>query len=413
MTSLYVHVPFCLKKCNYCAFYSVSLDQSLSTGSERVSAYLDGLEREIALRINEAPEQGVSSLFIGGGTPTALDIHGLDRLLGLLHKDYRFPKPEDASGEFTTDKMAAQSDEVKDKTGVKKDIEKTVESNPGTLDLEKLLLMRNHGINRISLGAQCFDDQILKRIGRIHSSQDIYRGVELIRKAGIESLNLDLMFGLPGQMMTGWQDSLQQAVALNPEHLSLYALTIEEGTPLYKEYLSGESTFSDDDTQADMYEWAAAYLHSKGYAHYEVSNFAKPSFECRHNLAYWRSEEYIGLGPGAVSCLGGVRSKNLENTTMYQHMLASGKRPVDDSSTEVLTTDQRISEYMMLGLRTLEGIGLKEFAEKFHTEVQNIYGQTVSNYLNKGILQISDARLKINPSYLFVLNSVLLDFILS
>ncbi|UWG96864.1 radical SAM family heme chaperone HemW [Dehalobacter sp. DCM] len=398
-TSLYVHVPFCINKCDYCAFFSVPLNkmelQGANSGSGIISSYLDGLEREIALCENEAPAQGVSSLFIGGGTPTALAIHDLERLLNLLHTGYRFSSSCSQENGYAPDK----------------DTEKTIESNPGTIDPEKLSVLRGYDINRISVGVQSFDDHILKTIGRIHSVKDIYNSVELIRKAGFDNLNMDLMFGLPGQRMRNWQDSLKQAVALNPEHLSLYALTVEEGTPLDHDYTSGKITIPDDDSDADMYQWAVGYLQSNGYIHYEVSNFAKPGFECRHNLTYWRSEDYTGLGPGAVSCVNDVRSKNMEDITDYRKHLSAGNRPWDDSATEILTKDQRISEYMMLGLRTTAGIDLRGFADKFGAEVNDVYGQKLQDYLNKKILLINDGRLMIDPAYFFVLNGILVDFI--
>jgi oxygen-independent coproporphyrinogen-3 oxidase len=250
-------------------------------------------------------------------------------------------------------------------------------------------------------------------------------GIKIIRKAGIENLNLDLIFGLPGQTMSDWQDTLKQAVACSPEHLSLYALTLEEDTPLGRKYLTltqnletnypnddSRLPLPDDDFQADMYEWAVNYLQGKGYKHYEISNFAKEGFECLHNQAYWQGEDYLGLGPGAVSCLRGVRTKNTEDLAKYSKMILAGEKAFDPLGTEVLTKEQLITEYMMLGLRTTKGIDLKKFAGKFKVEVQDIYGQILANYIDREILILVDGRLRINEIYFFVANSILQNFVI-
>ncbi|NLO97829.1 MAG: radical SAM family heme chaperone HemW [Peptococcaceae bacterium] len=377
MPSLYVHVPFCRRKCNYCAFFSIPYTKA------EVSSYLRGIKREIGLRLQEA-EGGISSLILGGGTPTVLSREELECLLDSLEL------------------FAFQAG-----------AEKTVEANPGTLDSGKLDLLLSYGFNRISLGIQSFDNDLLKKIGRIHSAQDVYHSIKLIRQAGFENINLDLMFGLPGQTISAWQETLQRAVDQEPEHLSLYALTIEEGTPLARLAAEGEEGIvPDDDLQADMYELATDYLQKQGYLHYEISNFARPSFECRHNLSYWRSEEYMGLGPGAVSCLNGVRYKNWENIFKYSNITQKGSKPVDPLETEILTPKQLISEYIMLGLRTAEGIDPELFARKFGRQIQDIYGQLLLKYINKKIIYLEKGRIKLNPSYYFVANSIIRDFIL-
>jgi len=416
MSSLYVHVPFCIKKCDYCAFYSVPLN------AHQVSMYENGIAQEIALRKLEAPT-GVSSLFIGGGTPTALSASHLETLLSEIHTHYNFVNPINGL-----------------------QAEKTAEANPGTLDTEKLAVLRKYGINRISLGVQSFHPALLRQIGRIHGVEQILAAVRLIRQAGFDNLNLDLIFGLPGQTLKDWQDTLKKAVAVSPEHLSIYALTLEENTPLGRKYAAscqaggshtdlesigvelkdGRKSYNvikqdnkqgnfislpDDDLQADMYEWALAYLHKNGYERYEISNFARPGYACQHNQSYWRSEAYIGLGPGAVSCIEGIRSKNTEEITDYVNKLATGRRPIEQGETEVLTLDQRISEYMMLGLRTTQGVDIQAFLEKFKVPIQDIYGQIMANYVDRGIMCLEQKTLKINPDYLFVANSILQKFI--
>jgi oxygen-independent coproporphyrinogen-3 oxidase len=420
MPSLYVHIPFCPSKCGYCAFYSVPLNKTLDNqnkgeifagNSELISQYLSGVAQEIKLRLREAPS-GVSTLFLGGGTPTVLSPKELDELLKTIHTSYKF-EPGQA--------------------------EKTVEANPGTLTGDKLAVLCDYGINRISLGAQSFNNQILKGADRIHTVEDISLGIKIIRKAGIENLSLDLIFGLPGQTLPDWQDTLKQAVAYSPEHLSLYALSLEENTPFGRKYLtlnqnseknyangnndtpneeddgknSGSRLFLPaDDLQADMYEWAQEYLAFKGYKHYEISNFAQEGFECLHNQAYWQGVDYLGLGPGAVSCLRGVRTKNIEDLGRYSKMILSGEKAFDSLETEVLTKEQLITEYMILGLRTADGIDLKKFTGKFKIEVQDIYGQILANYIDREILILSKGRLRINEIYFFVANFILEKFVL-
>ena len=396
MPSLYVHVPFCLQKCAYCAFYSMSLaDQG--SGEAKVHQYLTGIEHEIESRHSEAPS-GVSSLFLGGGTPTALSPQQLERLLKLIHNKFSFKSKDKEKSLF---------------------IEKITEANPGTIEPEKLAILKDYGINRISLGAQSFHDDHLQLIGRIHTAEDIRRGVKLIRDAGFTNLNLDLMFGLPGQTMENWRDTVLKAVNLSPEHISIYGLTLEEGTPMGREYLENslqplysKRNLPDDDLQADMYEWTVSYLQTQGYVHYEIANFAQSGFECRHNLAYWQGEEYIGLGPGAVSCLKGLRTMNIADIHIYERELASDSRGLDAEETEYLSLEQQISEYIMLGLRTTQGIKLKSFETKFQQNIQDIIGYKLANYIDRKVIILEDGRLRISPGYLFVANSILRNLIL-
>lgn len=396
MPSLYVHVPFCLRKCYYCSFYSLSLTEHAGDEGDNIRKYLTGIEREIEVRHTEAPT-GVSSLFLGGGTPTALNPKELDCLLELVSNRFSFPG---------TDKDGLLA------------VEKTVEANPGTITREKLAILKHYGINRISLGAQSFNNHQLQIIGRIHTAEDIKYGVKLIREAEFTNLNLDLMFGLPGQTIGDWQDTVRQAVSLAPQHLSIYGLTLEEETPLARQYhvnslaIQDAPPLPDDDLQADMYDWTVSFLRRHDYLHYEISNFAKAGFEGRHNLSYWKGNDYLGLGPGAVSCLDGVRTNNVKDIDNYINKLSLGIRPVDDTEVEFLSREQRISEYVMLGLRTTKGIETKDFEEKFQMSIQDIYGYKLVNYIDRDILLLEEGWLKINPTYLFISNSILQDLIL-
>lgn len=375
MPSVYVHVPFCVKKCDYCAFYSVPLQKS------KVKAYLDSLRAEISLRQTEATK-GVSTLFIGGGTPTALEEEELDVFLKLLTQGFDF----------------------------KSSVEQTIEGNPGTLTPEKLYILRKHGINRISLGAQSFEDSLLHQIGRIHTAAEIRDGVRLVREAGFSNLNLDLMFGLPGQTLAHWQRTLEEVLRFKPEHLSVYGLMLEEGTPLALNRSRIES-LPDDDAQAEMYALAKEVLGREGYRHYETSNFSLPGYECQHNLGYWRGKEYLGLGPGAVSYIDKRRWKNSEDLALYEERLAAGEQPVDPQEDELLTLQELRSERIILGLRLSEGINLETFKKEFGQDIKDIYPSVLERYLKAGALVLEGSSLKMKPEYWFVANSVLQEFV--
>lgn len=399
--SLYVHVPFCIQKCDYCAFYSHALKDS---SEELIALYLEGLEVEMARRQQDAP-QGVSSLFIGGGTPTALSLENLERFLQLITRNFSFPEGA----------------------------EKTVEGNPGTLTREKLILLREYGINRFSLGVQAFDNNLLRTVGRIHSAQQARDAVKLLRDEGFANLNLDLMFGLPKQDMVSWQMSLEEALSYRPEHLSLYGLMLEEGTPLYDRFseefevapTKGEKPIiektsietanygelPDDELQAKMQEWAVRRLEKAGYIQYETSNFAIPGFECHHNLGYWRGEDYLGLGPGGVSCLKRVRQKNVEDVRVYQSSLLNGEEPLDEEGREVLSLKECMAERMILGLRLSEGVNFTRFRKDFGVDLRDIYQDVLERYKHRDVLVIKGDNLCLNPKYTFVVNGILQNFV--
>jgi oxygen-independent coproporphyrinogen-3 oxidase len=394
MPGLYVHVPFCIKKCNYCDFFSYPLignkevEEKGKTDEDikaLVNIYLDGLKAEIQLRQKDAP-LGVSSLFIGGGTPTALDIEELDRLLQSLKQGF----------------------------SLKPDAEATVEGNPGTLTKEKLELLKCYGINRFSLGVQSLSDQCLKVIGRIHTSEQVGLSIQLIRATGFDNLNLDLMFGLPGQSMTDWQKTLEQALEFSPEHLSIYGLMIEEGTPLARRLESdetGEILLPDDELQAQMYTWAITRLWFSGYIHYETSNFALPGFEGRHNLNYWNGEDYLGIGPGAVSCLRGLRWKNIEDIKGYACLLAKGQEPYQKSELEYLPLKVRMAERVILGLRLAKGVNLLAFRQDFGVDIRDVYTKVIRKHEKTGVLFVKEGHLCLNQEYNFLANAVLRDFV--
>lgn len=394
MPGLYMHVPFCLKKCDYCAFFSypLSKDKDLIKNEEAdtdqealLNVYLNGLAEEIKQRLKDAPS-GVSSLFIGGGTPTALGVKNLKRLLEMLKQGFSFESGAEA----------------------------TVEGNPGTLTEEKLELLRSFGINRFSLGVQSLSNKSLKEIGRIHTAEQVRQSIQLIRKAGFANLNLDLMFGLPGQSLAEWQKTLEEALEFSPEHLSLYGLMVEEGTPLAKR-LEAEETgkilLPDDDLQAKMYKWAITRLEAAAYIHYETSNFACPGFECKHNLNYWNGKDYLGIGPGAVSCLQGLRWKNVEDIRTYGYSLATGQEPVEEREREILSLKIRMAERVILGLRLTKGVDLLAFRQDFGMDVRDVYKEVLKKHQKTGTLYIKEEHLCLNQEYSFLANFVLQDFV--
>ena len=382
MPSLYIHVPFCVRKCDYCAFYSQAL---INCPKDLISVYLEGLEAEMVKRRKDAT-QGVSTLFIGGGTPTALQDRELERLMAMIHRHFH----------------------------LNPGAENTIEGNPGTLTLSKLTILRRYGINRFSIGVQSFNDRLLSAVGRLHTAQEAREAIGRLRATGFDNINLDLMFGLPGQDMTVWQASLEEALTYTPEHLSLYGLMLEEGTPLYERYRvdnAGNDPLPDDDLQAEMHDWAVKRLKQAGYTNYETSNFARPGYECRHNLGYWRGEDYLGLGPGGVSCLNRVRWKNIEEVRTYQSRLHNGQDPVEEVGREALSLHECMAERMILGLRLEEGVNLTSFRDDFGVDLRDKYRDVLEHYKNKGVFTLQGGYLRLNPKYAFVANSILRDFV--
>jgi len=338
---------------------------------------------EMAKRKKDAP-QGVSSLFIGGGTPTALKELDLERLLAMIHRYFRLDPG----------------------------VEQTMEGNPGTITIAKLNILRRYGINRFSLGVQAFNDKLLSAVGRMHTAQEAREAIGRLRAAGFDNINLDLMFGLPAQDMEAWQATLEEALSYGPEHLSLYGLMLEEGTPLYERYSGGSSDqLPDDDLQAEMHDWAVERLKQAEYTNYETSNFARTGYECQHNLGYWRGADYLGLGPGGVSCLNRVRWGNIEDVRTYQSLLQNGQEPVEEAGREALSLHECMAERMILGLRLEEGVNLFLFENDFGVDLRDIYRDVLERYRDKDVFIVQGDYLRLNPKYAFVANGILSDFV--
>lgn len=370
---IYVHIPFCAGKCAYCDFYSLAGCDSM------IPAY----QRAILRHIREASEimQGylTDTVYFGGGTPSH---YGADRLIEI----------------FSALKKHAR---------VLVDSEVTLEANPESINYRDLVKLRRAGFNRISIGAQCADDGILKSIGRLHTWKDVEEAVKSARQAGFENVSLDLIYGLPSQTRDGWAETLRRAVNLKPEHLSCYGLKIEEGTPLWE--FRDSPFIPDDDAQADMYLYTVDELERYGYRQYEISNFAKRGFESRHNLKYWRDEEYIGFGAAAHSFVNNLRFSFVNDIGTYIENIDGGKPVVDQQ--EVISDFERSCEYVMLGLRTTRGISEEEYYSIFPCKF-DMARELMESYVKNGWMQLEDGRWSFTPQG-FLLSNVLIGDILS
>ncbi|MCX7926413.1 MAG: radical SAM family heme chaperone HemW [Fimbriimonadales bacterium] len=349
MQGIYIHIPFCHRKCGYCDFNSYAGMDAL------VEPFVDALHAEIA----QSPYAGerFDTVFFGGGTPTYLSG---DALAGIL---------EHLARQFA----------------IAPDAEITCEANPGSITPEQLRTMRQAGFNRLSFGVQSFDPDELQRMDRIHTPDEVIQSVEWARAAGFDNLNLDLIFALPKQTLTRWEANLRQAIALQPEHLSLYALMLEPNTRFYHLYQKGKLRLPDDETQVAMFRLAQSLTTEAGYLQYEISNYARPGYECRHNLIYWRNEPYLGFGPGAVSYMEGKRWTNIKHPREYIRRVQTGE-PLE-LEWERLTGWDSIAETLMLGLRMAQGVDLASLEARFGLPVREHYAETIDALVRRGWLE--------------------------
>jgi oxygen-independent coproporphyrinogen III oxidase len=363
--SLYLHVPFCHSRCYYCDFNTYAGMLPLR------EPYVRALLKEIALagemaQLSDSTPRRARTMFFGGGTPSLLSVSQIRRLLAACFRAF----------------------------AVDKDAEITLEANPGTLSQEQLIGLRQAGINRLSMGAQSFDEALLKSLGRIHTPEEIVQALTYARAAGFTSINLDLMFGLPEQSMLHWQQTLQQALTLRPEHLSLYSLIIEEGTPFYTWHQEGRITPGDEDLCADMYEYADELLREAGYINYEISNWALPGYHSLHNLTYWQNLPYIGMGAGAYSTFAGKRFSNERDPLAYIKTLKTHRLPTAES--EVVAREQAMSETAFLALRTAIGLHLPTFAQRFGCSFAQFVGNRLKIVEEAGLLEQEDGWLRLS-----------------
>lgn len=369
---LYIHIPFCAKKCDYCDFLSGP------AGSEQQKAYTEALLAEISA-VEEGKGRSVSSVFIGGGTPSLLDESFIERIL----------------------------DKINEKFHIEKDAEITMEANPGTLQKEeKARVYRSAGINRLSLGLQSADDKELKILGRIHTFRQFLETYDLARKAGFDNINVDLMSAIPDQTCEGWIRNLRTVASLSPEHISAYSLIVEEGTP----FAGRELNLPDEDAEYQMYEDTAAVLGEYGYEQYEISNYAKKNFECRHNAGYWKRTDYLGLGLGSASLWGDYRFSNTRSMEKYLKYSAFPEKIRNFEP--VLTQKDKMAEFMFLGLRMTKGIEKREFEEDFGCPVEQIYGDVIRKYTDMELLDEKNGRIFLTRKGIHVSNGVMAEFLL-
>ena len=391
---LYIHIPFCQRKCLYCDFNSYAgLDALQLPYTQALIAEMESLAGREAWQ--------AKTIFIGGGTPTLLPLPLLTQVLDAARSNFCLP----ANAEIT------------------------VEANPGTIDAAYLSGLVMAGVNRLSLGAQSFHNDELRLMGRIHTTVEIEAALRAARRAGLENINIDLIYGLPGQSLDRWRSTLEQALSFSPEHLSLYSLTIEENTPFAKGVARGDLLLPDDDIAAQMYELAGSVLGKTGYEHYEISNWAKnsskarpadqePPFACKHNLIYWRNEAYLGLGAGAHSWWGGRRWHNCLSPQEYVSravMPVKGESPWQNhivAGIETIGTDLAMGETMMLGLRLLgEGVPLASFENRFGRSLLDIYGTQVGELQAAGLLELLPNRVRLTRRGRLLGNQVFVRFL--
>ncbi len=367
---LYIHIPFCQRKCYYCDFNSFSGKEQL------IEAYMSALTQELGLYAGSLRDYEVQSVFIGGGTPSLV------------------------SGDL----IALFLETTKNKLTVAEEAEITIEVNPGTLTASKLKIYHECGVNRLSFGLQACQDHLLRALGRIHNYKDFLKNLTLAREIGFSNINVDLMFALPNQQSQEWRESLEAMVKLEIPHISAYSLIWEEGTPFADWQHSGRLAPLDEELELDMYHGAIQYLKEAGYEHYEISNFARPSHRCLHNQIYWRNQPYLGLGAGSHSYLNGKRFSNALEIEGYLKYIKEGRRPVIESID--ISFKDEISETMFLGLRMMEGISIEAFQRRFGISPITLYGDTLKALKDQGLVEINSKRLYLTAKGIDLSNQV-------
>ncbi|HAU31897.1 MAG: Oxygen-independent coproporphyrinogen III oxidase [Desulfotomaculum sp. 46_296] len=374
---IYIHVPFCLGKCSYCDFVSYRWEP------DKVRSYLGALAKEVKIRGRKMPGnyKQVESLYIGGGTPTCLKG---EEILFVIKKLL-----------FYFDLLPGA--------------EISLEANPGTVGMEKLEFLHRAGINRLSIGAQACQVRLLKLLGRKHSFEDVRDAVRLARKAGFRNISIDLIFGIPGQTIGDWNESLRRVIELAPEHISAYGLHLADGTPLYEIVNKGKLDILEEENELEMYERAIEVLTDAGFEHYEISNFALPGRQCRHNLLYWRNLPYLGLGPAAYSYLNNRRFGNVKSLEKYIQRIGEGK--LAEAESEKLSQRIRMAETVILGLRLLKGINLNEFALRFGKRLDEVYPQQIDKFVKLKLIEHDGRIIRLTRKGLAVSNQVFVEFV--
>ncbi|MEK4629441.1 MAG: radical SAM family heme chaperone HemW [Solibacillus sp.] len=374
---VYIHIPFCHQICNYCDFNKVFFK------NQPVDEYIEALGREMEMVVRQMPEAftEVETIFLGGGTPTALSAEQIDKLMGIIVKHI----PMSNVKEFSS------------------------EANPDELTVEKLQALYNGGVNRLSMGVQSFDQTLLQKIGRTHSNDHVYETIENAKRVGFKNISIDLMYGLPGQTMEQWTDTLQKAFALNLPHYSAYSLIVEPKTIFYIQYAKGKLILPTEDLEAAMYSVLMDEMEAHGLQQYEISNFAHNGFASTHNKIYWDNDEYAGFGAGAHGYLQGVRYSNIGPIKKYIETVMTGCRPLIHEHT--VTKEEKLEEQMFLGLRKAEGVTHVEFERKFDQTMASIYDTTFEKLCKEKLLEVDDAGVRLTRQGRFVGNEVFQRFL--
>lgn len=375
---VYIHIPFCHQICNYCDFNKVYFHK------QPVYEYIEAVGKEMAMVVSKEPEQfaNIETIYLGGGTPTALSPKQLERLLELI-----------------ADCLP---------TNV---LEFTAEANPDELSIDKLKALKNGGVTRLSLGVQSFDEALLQKLGRTHTIKHIYQGIEWAKNVGFENINIDLMYGLPGQTLKQWEDTLETALRLNLPHYSAYSLIVEPKTVFYIQYAKGKLQLPGEELEAKMYEMLMDEMEEKGIHQYEISNFAKEGYESIHNKIYWDNDEYAGFGAGAHGYMNGIRYSNCGPIKKYLQAIETGKRPI--LYQHQVTISEKCEEEMFLGLRKNEGVSFKQFEMKMGFSMNEKYGDVIHRLIIEGLIMEDAGRLKLTKKGRFLGNEVFQQFLLS
>ena len=388
---LYVHIPFCVRKCAYCDFLSFPSEEC-----ERAS-YVDALLKEIKGQKDKFKDYVVTTVFLGGGTPSLLREDDTARIFHALKESF----------------------------DISRNAEITMEVNPGTVTAKKAAAWKLCGVNRLSIGLQSADDEELQMLGRIHTFQEFLDTWKIVREAGFDNVNIDLISAIPGQTLESWEKTLRTAAGLAPEHLSAYSLIIEEGTPFYKMYGEESGTagaedasnrqlpLPDEDTEREIYKITEQILNRYGYHRYEISNYAKEGYECRHNLGYWERKEYLGLGLGASSLVNEQRFRNTADMERYLKLFGTDGSKSGEvyEETEVLSAQEQMEEFMFLGLRKMKGISGTEFEKTFGRTLDEVYGDTLDKLQRQGLIERAGDELRLTERGIDVSNYVFAEFL--
>ncbi|WP_242661303.1 radical SAM family heme chaperone HemW [Alkaliphilus metalliredigens] len=373
---LYIHIPFCEKKCYYCDFTSFSGEKHL------IGPYVEALKQEVLLYKEALTGYEIKTIFFGGGTPSILSGEAMAELMEWIRRHVEI----DTKAEIS------------------------MEANPGLLSKDKLHRYYDSGINRLSIGLQACQDHLLKSLGRIHTYGDFIQNLADARGVGFSNINVDMMFALPNQSMNEWKASLTEIIDLGVPHLSTYGLIIEEGTSFNQWVEDKKIKTLDEELELAMFHETIRILKSKGYTHYEISNFSKPEYECRHNQIYWRNRPYLGLGVGAHSYFEKMRFSNTSHIGIYINKINIGEKPLDTQ--ELITRNDEISETMFLGLRLLEGVSINDFTERFQSSVFDVYGDVINKLISQGLLTIKGDRIRLSQRGVDLSNIVFAEMLL-